>query len=78
MLGDLIRQRPKETDGVESIVVVDGVPQVGKDRLEKLINVLRKFFSKFGKITNEYFPLNADGSTKGYYTCILVHTIHKN
>ena len=65
-MGDLIRQRPKETDGVESIVVVDGVPQVGADRLEKLQNVLRKFFVKFGKITNEYYALNSDGSTKGY------------
>ena len=66
LMGDLIRQRPKETDGVESIVVVDGVPQVGADRLEKLQNVLRKFFVKFGKITNEYYALNSDGSTKGY------------
>lgn len=64
-MGDLIRQRPKETDGVESIVVVDGVPQVGADRIEKLQNVLRKLFQKFGKVTNEYFPLTADGATKG-------------
>ncbi len=65
LIGDLIRQRPKETDGVESIVVIDGVPQVGTERIEKLQNVLRKLFQKFGKITNEYYPLNADGSTKG-------------
>lgn len=65
LMGDLIRLRPKETDGVESIVVVDGVPQVGSDRIEKLQNVLRKLFQKFGKITNEYYALNADGSTKG-------------
>jgi translation initiation factor 3 subunit B len=65
LIGDLIRQRPKETDGVEAIVVVDGVPQVGADRIEKLQNVLRKLFQKFGKITNEFYPLNADGSTKG-------------
>ena len=65
LIGDLIRQRPKETDGVESIVVVDGVPQVGADRIEKLQNVLRKLFQKFGNIKNEFYPLNADGSTKG-------------
>lgn len=65
LMGDLIRQRPKETDGVESIVVIDGVPQVGPERIEKLQNVLRKLFQKFGKITNEFYPLNADGSTKG-------------
>nr|SVE70275.1 EOG090X01UY [Daphnia similis]SVE70899.1 EOG090X01UY [Daphnia similis]SVE71530.1 EOG090X01UY [Daphnia similis]SVE72163.1 EOG090X01UY [Daphnia similis] len=66
LMGDLIRQRPKETDGVESIVVIDGVPQVGPERIEKLQNVLKKLFQKFGKITNEYYPLNSDGSTKGH------------
>ncbi len=64
-MGDLISTRPKETDGVESILVVDGVPQVGTERIEKLQTVLRKLFQKFGKITNEFYPLNADGSTKG-------------
>lgn len=64
-MGDLMRQTPKETDGVESIIVVDGVPQVGPDRKEKLQNVLRKLFLKFGTITNEYYPVTAEGSTKG-------------
>ena len=64
-MDDLIRPHPKETDGAESIVVIDGVLQVGTERIEKLQNVLRKFFQKFGKITNEYYPLNADGSTTG-------------
>ena len=70
-MGDLIRQRPKETDGVESIVVVDNVPQVGPERLEKLQNVLRKLFLKFGTITNEYYPLTGDGCTKGYQELLI-------
>jgi len=66
LMGDLIRQMPKETDGVESIVVVDGVPQVGSDRKDKLQTVLRKLFLKSGTVTNEYYPSTSDGSTKGY------------
>nr|CAG4648511.1 EOG090X01UY [Polyphemus pediculus] len=66
LMGDLIRTRPKETDGVESIIVVDGLPQVVAERSTKLQNVVRKFFSSLGKITNEYYPVNDDGSTKGY------------
>ena len=60
-----MRQKPKETDGVESIIVVDGIPQVGAERKEKLQNVLRKLFSRYGTVTNETYPVTADGSTKG-------------
>nr|CAG4651621.1 EOG090X01UY [Triops cancriformis] len=66
LVGDLLRQKPKETDGVEAVVVVDGVPVVGPDRLEKLQNVIRKIFSKFGTVVNEYYALNSEGHTKGY------------
>ncbi|XP_069695662.1 eukaryotic translation initiation factor 3 subunit B [Periplaneta americana] len=66
LLGDLLKQKPKETDGVESVIVVDGVPQVGPERLEKLTTVVNKIFSKFGTIVNEYYPRNEDGHTKGY------------
>ncbi|XP_014680977.1 PREDICTED: eukaryotic translation initiation factor 3 subunit B-like [Priapulus caudatus] len=65
LLGDLLRKRPKETDGVESCIVVDNIPQVGQDRLEKLQMVLRKIFSKFGKIVNEFYP-KENGKTMGY------------
>uniref|UniRef100_A0AAZ3SXJ9 Eukaryotic translation initiation factor 3 subunit B n=1 Tax=Oncorhynchus tshawytscha TaxID=74940 RepID=A0AAZ3SXJ9_ONCTS len=40
----------------DSVVVVDNVPQVGPERLEKLKNVIHKIPSKFGKITNEFYP----------------------
>lgn len=65
LLEDVLRERPLEADGIDSVVVVDNVPQVGPERLEKLKNVIHKIFSKFGKITNEFYP-DAAGTTKGY------------
>ncbi|XP_017782495.1 PREDICTED: eukaryotic translation initiation factor 3 subunit B [Nicrophorus vespilloides] len=66
LLEDLLRNKPEETDGVESVIVVDGVPVVGPDRIEKLKSVINKLFTKFGNIVNEYYPVNEKGSTKGY------------
>uniref|UniRef100_A0A7N8YIA2 Eukaryotic translation initiation factor 3 subunit B n=1 Tax=Mastacembelus armatus TaxID=205130 RepID=A0A7N8YIA2_9TELE len=65
LLDDILREKPQEADGIDSVVVVDNVPQVGPERLEKLKNVIHKIFSKFGKITTEFYP-EADGMTKGY------------
>jgi len=64
LLGDLLRNRPKEADGIESVIVVDNVPQVGPEKQERLKNMIRKIFGKFGKIQSEYFPLDND-ITKG-------------
>lgn len=64
LLDDVLREKPQEADGIDSMVVVDNVPQVGPDRLEKLKNVIHKIFTKFGKITTEFYP-EADGMTKG-------------
>ena len=69
LLGDLLKKKPKETDGIDSVIVVDNVPVVGEDRLEKLQNVIRKIFSKFGKIQTEYFP-QENGKTKGFVNFI--------
>jgi len=66
LMGDVLKTRPRATDGVDSVIVVDGVPAVGSDRLEKLKNVIRKAFSKFGKLTNEHYPLDEEAKTKGY------------
>jgi translation initiation factor 3 subunit B len=65
LLGDLLKQRPKETDGIDSVVVVDNIPQVGPEKQEKLKSMIRKIFGKFGKIQTEYFPMEND-LTKGY------------
>jgi len=60
-----LRVKPSEKDGVENVIVVDGLPQVGSDRIDKLKVVIRKIFSKFGNIVNEFFPLDGEGGCKG-------------
>lgn len=64
LLGDFLKSKPKETDGMDSVIVVDNVPQVGPEKLEKLQNMIRKIFSKVGKIQTEHFPME-NGMTKG-------------
>lgn len=66
LLAELVAQRPKESDGYENVVVVDGCPQVGPERLEKLQGVITKIFNKFGKIVSEYYPTQENGVTTGY------------
>ena len=66
LLGDILKQSPKETDGVESVIVVDGIPQISPDRFDKLRNVVSKIFSKVGEIVNEAYPKTPEGHTKGY------------
>lgn len=66
LLEDVLERRPKELDGTDNIIVVDGIPQVGSERLEKLRGVISKVFSKFGNITNDHYALDENGHTKGY------------
>ena len=66
LMPDLLKQRPKESDGVDSVIIVDGIPEVGPDRCEKLKGVIRKIYQKFGRIVTEHYPVNAEGKTKGY------------
>lgn len=65
LLGDILKTKPQETDGVESVIVVDGIPQISQDRFEKLRNVVSRIFSKVGEIVNECYPKTAEGTTKG-------------
>lgn len=62
----MLAQRPLETDGVESVVVVDNIPKVEPSRLEKLKSVIQKLFSHCGEIVNVVFPVDDEGKTKGY------------
>ena len=64
LLGDILKEAPTESGSLDSIIVVDNVPVVGPERLEKLKNVIRKVFSKFGKIITEFYP-EENGQTKG-------------
>ncbi|KAL0278357.1 UNVERIFIED_CONTAM: hypothetical protein PYX00_000194 [Menopon gallinae] len=66
LLGDFLKNKPTETDGVESVIVVDGIPQVGPDRFDKLTGVINKIFSRMGTIVNEYYPKTKEDVTKGY------------
>ncbi|XP_023247226.1 eukaryotic translation initiation factor 3 subunit B isoform X2 [Copidosoma floridanum] len=66
LLADIIGQKPSETDGVESVIVIDGVPKVEPKRLEKLQTVIEKIYGKFGTIVNKYYPQDENGMTKGY------------
>ncbi|XP_011498180.1 PREDICTED: eukaryotic translation initiation factor 3 subunit B [Ceratosolen solmsi marchali] len=66
LLDDIIEQKPSETDGVESVIVIDGVPIVEPKRLEKLQSVIEKIYGKFGAIVNKYYPQDENGMTKGY------------
>lgn len=66
LLSDVLAQKPCETDGVESVVVVDNLPIVEPSRLEKLKSVVQKLFSTSGEIVNVVYPVDEDGKTKGY------------
>lgn len=75
LLGDLLKQKPCATDGVENVVVVDNIPKVGPVRLEKLKSVIEKLFSKYGEIVNAFYPLDEEGGTKGYAFLEYKHSI---
>lgn len=64
-MADILAQKPSETDGTDSVIVIDGVPIVEPKRLEKLQNVVEKIFGAYGAITHKYYPQDENGMTKG-------------
>jgi len=75
LMPDLLAARPKESDGMDSVVIVDGIPAANKDKLDKLKTVIRKLFKKCDKIVqNEHYPMSEAGETKGY--CFLEFPNH--
>ena len=69
LLADILKTRPKETDGVDNVIIVDGCPSgIGPERCEKLKGVIRKIYQKYGKIVTEHYPVNEKGETKGEHT----------
>ncbi|CAB4054130.1 EIF3B [Lepeophtheirus salmonis] len=66
LLEDIWDQKPKESDGFDSVIVVDGIPCIAPDRHDKLKNIIRKLYSKFGNVINEHYPLGSKNETKGY------------
>ncbi len=65
LLPDLLRNKPTEQSGLQNIIVVDRIPQVGPERAEKLKTVLAKLFSKCGRILNEFYAIDDNNTTKG-------------
>jgi len=75
LMPDLLRQRPRESDGMDSVVIVDGIPAASREKLDKLKTVIRRVFKKIDKIVqNEHYPLTEGGDTKGY--CFLEFPNH--
>ncbi|CAB3378909.1 Hypothetical predicted protein [Cloeon dipterum] len=66
LLAEFLIHRPREEDSYEGIIVVDGAPQVGPERLEKLKGVIKKMYGKFGTIINEFYPTDEKNVTKGF------------
>lgn len=62
---DLLRNKPTEHSGLQNVIIVDRIPQVGPERAEKLKTVLAKLFSKCGRIMNEYYAVDENNQTKG-------------
>lgn len=58
-------QKPQLDDSLDQIIVVDNIPCVLENRLDKLKNVIRKIMGKFGNIVGEYYPADENGQTKG-------------
>merc|ERR1712212_1114331 len=69
LLGDILAQKPKESDATQSVVIVDGLPEVGPDRIEKLKSLVKKLFKECGSgtgIISECFPVHSNEKTKGF------------
>lgn len=66
LLGDFLKQKPCESDGVENVIVVDNIPVVGPARFSKLQGVLEKLFKTAGTIVNIHYPKDDEENTKGY------------
>jgi translation initiation factor 3 subunit B len=60
-----LKTKPKDTDSIDNVIIVDNIPVVGQERLPKLQNVVKKIYEKFGKIVNDFYPMGPDEKTKG-------------
>lgn len=60
-------EEPKVDTSFKQTIIVDGLPKVPKEKHEKLINVLRKFFSQVGTIVEDglEMPYSESGESMG-------------
>jgi len=49
LLGDILSQKPKDSDVSQCVVIVDGLPEVGTDKVDKLRNHVKKLFKDCGR-----------------------------
>lgn len=71
LLTDILKDRPGEDTGMESVVIIDNIPVAPAEKLEKLKSVVRKLIITHVKIAaedivNEVFPVEENGSNKGF------------
>ncbi|XP_074598834.1 eukaryotic translation initiation factor 3 subunit b [Brevipalpus obovatus] len=67
LLPDLMLIKPVEHQSLDNVIVVDNIPQVGPDKVDRLKSVVTKLFAKQGKIVDQpFYALDAKGNTKGY------------
>uniref|UniRef100_A0A0N4ZG85 Eukaryotic translation initiation factor 3 subunit B n=1 Tax=Parastrongyloides trichosuri TaxID=131310 RepID=A0A0N4ZG85_PARTI len=62
---ELAGRMPRKEKYIDRCVVVFGIPKIGKERLEKLSNVLRKIIGSTSDEFQEEIPLTPEGGTKG-------------
>ena len=66
LLEDVLAKRPLEVSGLDSVIVVNNIPKVGPDRIDRLKAVIKKVMTRFGAIKGEpVYPLDEQGHTKG-------------
>ena len=66
LVPDILSQKPKDSDVSQAVVIVDGLPEVGIEKLDKLQNHIKKLFKDCqGGVISANFPVNANNKTKG-------------
>jgi len=67
LLPDILSQKPKESDVSQCVVIVDGLPEVGTEKVDKLRNHVKKLFKDCGGgVLTESFPVGSNGKTRGF------------
>ncbi|XP_063715671.1 eukaryotic translation initiation factor 3 subunit B-like [Symsagittifera roscoffensis] len=66
LLQDFYSRKPSEKDLYDNVIIVDNVPKVTPEKLEKLEKVLSKTFKTYGEVMDIYFPQDESNSTKGF------------
>ncbi|KAM3720029.1 Eukaryotic translation initiation factor 3 subunit [Dirofilaria immitis] len=66
LVGDILRKKPSLSEYDHCCIIVSGIPIVGENRLLKLKSVLGKIFGRIHPEFNDFYPVDENGSTKGY------------